>query len=81
MYHQDQDSHVHDFNINLSDTTFKPAHEIMALFDFHSLILQTHMLSHPVGLDVWFLVEPIICFLLHVYEQQWLASLPWLPLW
>ena len=34
----------------------------MALFIFYKLILQTRMHSHPVGLDVWFLVGPFIYF-------------------
>ena len=38
----------------------KPSHEIMALFVLHKLILQTG--SHPVGLDVWFLVGPFVYF-------------------
>ena len=33
---------------------FEPAHEIMALFVPPKIILQTHMRSHQVGLDVWF---------------------------
>ena len=40
----------------------KPSHEIMALFVLHKLILQTCMHSHPVGLDVWFLVGPFVYF-------------------
>ena len=35
-------------------TSIEPYHEIMALFVLRKLILQTHMRSHPVGLDVWF---------------------------
>ena len=31
---------------------FEPSHEIMAHFVLRNLILQTHMRSHPVGLDV-----------------------------
>ena len=31
---------------------FEPPHEIMALFVLCKFILQTHMHSHPVGLDV-----------------------------
>ena len=31
---------------------FEPSHEIMVLFIFRKLILQTHMRSHLVGLDV-----------------------------
>ena len=35
----------------------------MALFFLRSkLIFQTRMLSHPVGLDVWFLVGPFVYF-------------------
>ena len=41
---------------------FEPAHETMALFVFRKLVLQTLMRSHPVGLDVWFLVGPFIYF-------------------
>ena len=42
--------------------TNEPAHEIMALFVLRKLILQSHMRSHPVGLDVWFLVGPFVYF-------------------
>ena len=38
----------------------EPCDEIMVLFILHKLILQTHMRSHPVGLDVWFLVRPFV---------------------
>ena len=41
---------------------FEPAHEIMAFFVLRKLILQTRMRSHPVGLDVWFLVGPFVHF-------------------
>ena len=41
---------------------FKSYHEIMALFVFRNLILQTRMCSHPMGLDVWFLVGPFVHF-------------------
>ena len=34
----------------------------MALFVLRKLILQTRMRSHPVGLDVWFLVGPFVYF-------------------
>ena len=37
-------------------------HEIMGLFILCKLIFQTCMCNHPVGLDVWFLVRPIIYF-------------------
>ena len=40
--------------------TTKPAYEIMILFVLRKLILQTRMRSHPVGLDVWFLVRHFI---------------------
>ena len=33
---------------------------MMILFLLHKLILQTRMRSHPVGLDVWFLVGPFV---------------------
>ena len=42
--------------------TFEPAHEIMALFVLRKLIRQTHLRSHPVGLDIWFLVRPFTYF-------------------
>ena len=41
---------------------FEPAHEIMVLFVLRKRILQTRMRSHPVGLDVWFLVGPFVYF-------------------
>ena len=41
---------------------YEPAHEIMVLFVLRKLILQTRMRSHPVGLDVWFLVGPFVYF-------------------
>ena len=34
----------------------------MVLFILRKLILQTRMGSHPVGLDVWFLVGPVVYF-------------------
>ena len=34
----------------------------MTLFVLLKLILQKHMRSHPVELDVWFLVGPFVCF-------------------
>ena len=40
----------------------EPSHEVMVLFAFRTLILQTRLRSHPVGLDVWFLVRPFVCF-------------------
>ena len=41
---------------------FEPAYEIMALFVPRKLILKPHMRSHPVGLDIWFLVGPFVYF-------------------
>ena len=35
---------------------------IMALFVLCKLIFQTRMRSHPLGLEVWFLVGPFVCF-------------------
>ena len=46
----------------LSDSSNEPCHEIMALSVLRKLILQTRMRSHPVGLDVWFLVGPFVYF-------------------
>ena len=40
----------------------EPCYEIMVLFVLRKLILQTCMRSHPVGLDVWFLVWLLIYF-------------------
>ena len=34
----------------------------MVLFVLHKLILQTRLRSHPVGLNVWFLVRPFVYF-------------------
>ena len=42
--------------------TFEPCHEIMVLFVLRKPILQSRMRSHPVGLDVWFLVGPFVYF-------------------
>ena len=41
---------------------FETADEIMVLFILRRLILQTHMPSHPVGPDVWFLVGLFVYF-------------------
>ena len=41
---------------------FEPVHEIMALFVLRKLILQTRIRSHPVGLNVGFLVGPFVYF-------------------
>ena len=50
------------FYVNNEIQRFKPCHEIMALFILRNLILQTHMHSHPVGLDVLFLVGPFVYY-------------------
>ena len=71
--------------------SFEPCHDIMALFILHKLILQTRMRSHPVGLDVWFCLDPLSTSILHVCEQRSLwqdcvdaqarQSLCWSPMW
>ena len=43
-------------------TINEPAHEIMAFFVLRKLNLQTRMRSHPVGLDVLFLVRHFVYF-------------------
>ena len=37
-------------------------HLSQLIFVLHKLVLQTHMRSHPVGLNVWFLVGPSVYF-------------------
>ena len=41
---------------------FEPCHEIMVLFILRKLILQMHVHSHPVGLEVWYSVGPYVYF-------------------
>ena len=41
---------------------FESTHEILALFVPRKFILQTCIRSHPVGLDVWFLVGSFVYF-------------------
>ena len=41
---------------------YEPCHEIMVLFVLRKLILQTRMRSHPMGLDVWFLIGTFVNF-------------------
>ena len=75
----------------ISVKTYEPSYEIMALFVLRKLILQTHMRSHPVGLDVWFLVGPLFTSIVHVCEQRRLwrdcanaqarLSLRWSSMW
>ena len=68
---------AHQRFIKMELTGFKASREIyMVLFDLRKLILQTGMRSHPVRLDVWFLVGPIIYFhTLWVRTAKGLASL------
>ena len=49
-------------DIHASKEWNEPAHEIMALFVLHKLILQMRMRNHPMGLDVWFLVGAFVYF-------------------
>ena len=70
---------------------FEPSHEIMALFVLRKLILQTRMRSHPVGLEVWFLVGPFVYFhtscmrkrrlLRDCADAQARLRLRWSPMW
>ena len=46
--------------ISMTKTWFEPAHEIMVLFILRKLILQMRMHSHPVALDIWFMVGPFV---------------------
>ena len=54
----------------LDDEWNEPSHEIMILFVLSKLILQTRMHSHPVGLDVWFLVGPLVYLKLYVCKHR-----------
>ena len=66
---------------------FEPSHEIMVLFVLRKLIFQTRMRSHPLGLDIGYLIGPFV----HVCEQRRLwwdcadaqarLSLRWSPMW
>ena len=47
-------------------STNEPSHEIMLLFVFRNLILQTRMRNYPVALDVWIVVGPSSTFILYV---------------
>ena len=56
--------------------TNEQSHEIMVLFVLR--ILQMRMRSHPVGLDVWFLVGPFVYFhTLSVWTAKPLVRLRW----
>ena len=62
---------------------YEPSHEIMVLFILRKLILQTRMPSHPVGLDVWFLVGPFNYFhtlcmrTAKALVRLWMGRLAW----
>ena len=47
---------------------YEPSHEIMVLFILRKLLFQTCMCSHPVGLDLWFLVVPFVYF--HILRER-----------
>ena len=51
-----------DLSVHWGHKSFEPCHEIMILFVRCKLILQTCMCSHPMGLDVFFLVGPFVYF-------------------
>ena len=53
---------VYFHTLFLYESIFEPSHEIMVLFVLCKLILQTLMCSHPVGLEVWFLVGPFVYY-------------------
>ena len=42
--------------------SYEPSHEITVLFVLLKPVLQMRMRSHPVGLEVWFLVRPLVYF-------------------
>ena len=46
----------------VSQSISESCHEIMVIFVLCKLILKTCMHSHPVRLDVWFLVRPFVYF-------------------
>ena len=54
----------------------EPCHEIMVLFILRKLTLQTRMRSHPVGLNVWFLVGLFVYF--HTSCVRTAKALAWL---
>ena len=63
-------------SFRLSPIPFEPAHEIMVFFVPRKFILQMRMRSHPMGLDVWFLVGSFFHFhTLCVQTVQALAGL------
>ena len=50
------------YNYSGKEMSIEPTHEILALFVLRKFILLIRMRSHPVWLDVWFLVWPFVCF-------------------
>ena len=64
---------IESFHACITRSAFEPSHEIMVLSVLRKLILQTHMRSHPVGLDVWFFVGPFVYF--HTLCVQTLKAL------
>ena len=81
---------------NITGPTYdknEPCHVIMVLFILRKFILQTCMRSHPVGLDVWYLVCLYVYFYTPVHHvcEQWRLwqdwanashmSLHWSPMW
>ena len=50
---------ITEYKITWFHSPIEPAYEIMALF-VHRKLLQTGMRSHPVGIDVWFLVGSFV---------------------
>ena len=49
-------------NFRIFTAIFEPCHEVMVLFVLSKILLQTRMRSHPVRLDVWFLIGPFVYF-------------------
>ena len=65
-----------DIKVNIKHAPFEPSHEIIVLFILCKVFFQMHMCSHPVGLDVWFLVGCFIYFhTLYVRTAKALARL------
>ena len=57
--------------------TNEPSHEIIVLFVLCKLVLQMCMHSHPVGLDMWFLVGSFIYFHTSCGETVRMCRLTW----
>ena len=56
------------------NAVIEPSHEVMVLFLLRKLVLQIRICSHPVGLDVWFLVGPFVDF--HISCVRTAKALP-----